>query len=86
VNELDALESDDLIPADNADSCHSSADEPKAVSNPEAAFSFPPRGRGLNAHGHTRCHSVRTGSASVSFEGRMVTGCEFVRFAIASTG
>ena len=25
VNELDALESDDLIPADNADSCHSSA-------------------------------------------------------------
>ena len=37
-----ALEYLDLIPADNADSCHSSADEPKAVSDEEAAISCPP--------------------------------------------
>ena len=35
-----ALETDDLIPAEYADSCHSSADEPKAASiQMEAAFS-----------------------------------------------
>ena len=46
VNELDALESDDLIPADNADSCHSSADEPEAVSIWRRLF----RARRASAH------------------------------------
>ncbi len=47
MNELDALETDDLIPAEPSDSCHSSADEPKAASRfREAAFSCPARASG----------------------------------------
>ena len=40
VNELDALENDDLIPADNAGSCHSSADEPEPLPDAGGGFSI----------------------------------------------
>ena len=41
MNELGRLETDDLIPAGNADSCHSSADEPMAASIRRRLFRAP---------------------------------------------
>ena len=67
VNELDALERLDLIPADNADSCHSSADASHREAAPDRAASSCP----APARGGIGCRTAPAAGTMPPPEGRL---------------